>query len=102
MKKEILVTKLNDFLTNSKFVIIICGDFDIPFDELKSGDNKYVQILNRYDKSCYIDWVYKDFNKKELKKFCKEIPEYQGSGEDEISKEYCELGELILKYLKTN
>jgi len=107
MKKDTIVTKttkklvedLNLFMQKSIFEIIICGDFDIPLEELDDDDDKYVEIRGRKNNDdCYMDWCIGAFNKKEIIKYAKSIPNEEGKGN--FSKEYLELGKLILGFFE--
>lgn len=98
---ELLVTTINNLLVNTKFQILIHGDFFNTVDESTPDNEKYVTITERGDvDSCYMDWKYNNFNEEELKKYCQEIPKYQGSGNDNVAQQYQELAKLILEILK--
>jgi hypothetical protein len=104
MEKQKFINSLDTFLKDTEFTILIHGDF-MNSPEGLSDDEKYISIFNRRDEEYlegYMDWEYNEFDKNILKEYVKEIPNKQGSCGDELSGEYLRLGELILKYLKTN
>lgn len=98
---ELLVETINNLLVNTKFQILIHGDFFNTVDKSTPNNDKYVTISKRDNvEECYMDWKYNDFNEEELKKYCQEIPKYQGCGDDNVAQEYQELAKLILQILK--
>jgi len=103
-KRKDIVIELSKFLQNTKFEIAI----------QKEGKHKYIYLFDKKDnkkpingfvdpfysiESVYIDFVYKDFDIDTLRQYAQEIPNDQGSGDDDVCKEYIELGNLIIDFL---
>jgi len=98
-QKIALVEHLNKSL-GSEFNVNIVGDFDTKPDWDDKTSGKYIQI-NDLNGETYMDWCFKDkFDASVLVEYAKGVPNDQGKGSDDISKEYMELSNRILAALE--
>ena len=96
-----LVNDFNNFLKDTIYEFNIVGSDETPFEDLKIGDAKFFQIVERDDNfSVYDDWSENEFTLNTLKEYADELSKKYADGDSEIDKEYLELGKLIVKYFK--